>query len=72
MKAIIKSKDIPSKPFPKLMISEHGTLVLFESDEVGTIIYPGINNTYKIGDYIDDWVMSLFKDFDGEVTLSND
>lgn len=70
MKAIIKSKDIPSKPFPKLMISDKGTLVLFVSTEVGTVIKSDSN--YKTGEHLDDWVMSLFKDFDGEVTLSND
>ena len=56
------------RPFPKLMISQRGTLVLFTSSEVGTLLKGA---DYPIGyhSYFDN---ECFKDFEGEITLSND
>lgn len=57
-------------PFPKLMISRKGTIVLFYEEHCGTCLKSPLGNT-PIGSYSRDWDMECFSDFDGEVTLSN-
>ena len=72
MKSIIKSKKTPDKPFPKLMTNAIGTIVLFSYYRIGVIIGIDGNSIGTIGEYRTDWNMPSFKDFEGEVTLSND
>jgi hypothetical protein len=71
MKAIVKKEPAKkAKPFPKLMISRMGTIVLFIRPKVGAVI-----KRSKISDYDTSylgWDMSHFSDFNGTVTLSND
>ena len=57
------------RPFPKLMISQRGTLVLFTSSEVGTLLKGA---DHPIGYHASDFDSECFKDFEGEITLSND
>lgn len=51
-------------PFPKLMISEGGSLVFFENPECGF----RLDNKQH---YARNWNMAYFIDFEGEVTLKN-
>ena len=57
------------RPFPKLMITQKGTLVLFTSAGVGTVL-KGVDHT--IGYHSSDFDSECFEDFEGEITLSND
>lgn len=59
-------------PFPKLMISESGTIVLFQESDKGVCLKDGCLTFKKVGQYTNDWSMHYFTDFDGKVTLSND
>lgn len=74
MKVEIKRKEEKKdKPFPKLMWSEvNGRIVYFLKPKLGM----QLNYTYRIADptphYSNDWNMSNFKDFEGEIILSND
>tara|TARA_R110000822_G_scaffold76214_2_gene183162 strand:+ start:187 stop:405 length:219 start_codon:yes stop_codon:yes gene_type:complete len=61
------SKD---KSFPKLMIADDGQIVLFASQEVGIRITS--NNSFSTGTISNVWIMSAFKDYNGEVTLKNE
>jgi hypothetical protein len=72
MKIKVKNNAVkPSpKPFPKLMIGEGGSLVLFRKDSCGTKIYGGAGS--RVARYSTTWVMGRFSDFDGELTISND
>lgn len=70
MKVEIKVSDqVNVKPFPKLMISKDGDLVLFESEQKGMYL-KGTN--YEKPHYCNNWHMNNFKDFEGSITLSND
>lgn len=72
MKAKVKNKKSPSvTPFPKLMISNGGNLVLFKAPSRGTLVSPSKTNNEEAGHTSDYWAMSGFKDFHGKVTLSN-
>lgn len=75
MKVTVKDK-ISVKPFPKLMIDtynteEDGTIVLFTNEGFGTVIR-AVPYKNALGHYRDNWPMSHFQDFDGEITLSNE
>ena len=56
-------------PFPKLMVSNKGNIVLFCEPKKGTVVYA----QYKTvtGEWSDTWAMSEFIDYEGEVRLSN-
>lgn len=71
MKVEIKDKEKESKPFPKLMIRLDGLIILMKSEREGTVINK-IKNKKSVGYYSENWVYSELKDFDGEITLSND
>ena len=55
--------------YPKLMASKSGVIVLFSKHGCGTIISSGEH--YECGRWRDDWLMDVFNDFDGSITLSN-
>ena len=59
------------KDFPKLMISQRGVIVLFETHKTGVCLVDP-NRDYKIGVYSPLWSVENFQDFDGEITLKND
>jgi len=67
----IKSTEIytSSIPFPKLMISEDGLIVLFTKPGLGIVLHEGGLNSF--GEYDNRWGMNYFRDYDGTLTLSN-
>ena len=61
-----------AKPFPKLMIGDFtNVIVLFSETSVGTVVERGANSEL-VGYFNDEWDMPYFKDYDGEITLSNE
>jgi hypothetical protein len=56
-------------PFPKLMKHTSGIIVLFQQSGKGVVVAE--TPAYPLGSYSDNWVMTNFSDFQGEVTLSN-
>ena len=75
MKSIIEDKDKVNKPFPKLMISIHGVLILAVREYKTTkeLVAVTMNNTnsYPMGKEVVVNATS-YEDFNGKVTLSND
>ena len=70
MKVEVKeSSKKAERPFPKLMITQKDTLVLFTTSGVGTVL-KGVDLT--TGDHFSDLDSECFKDFEGSITLSND
>ena len=70
----MKSKVFNPKskmPFPKLMITDEGIVVLMLESGKGTVVST-IESCYEIGHYSESWAMSSFYDFNGSVTLSNE
>jgi hypothetical protein len=64
-----KSKSLP---YPKLMISESGTIVLFKESAIGVVLLEGNSGCYKIGDNHFTWDMNAFKDYYEAITLQNE
>ena len=60
-----------SKPYPKLMISDKGIIVLFTTYCNGFCVNKS-ESDLTIGSHSSNWDMSRFTDFDGTVTLQND
>jgi hypothetical protein len=58
-------------PFPKLMISAEGTVVLFSDQISGVVLVSAIKSVQPIGYHSDSWALSCFHDFYGTVTLEN-
>jgi hypothetical protein len=58
-------------PFPKLMITKEGTIVLFADNISGTVLVTTRRSVQPIGYYSDGWALSCFHDFYGTVTLEN-
>jgi len=60
------------KPFPKLMMAnDTGVLVLFTDAITGTAVN-NVGGMYKIGYHSSCWHSSSFKDYEGDVCLTND
>ena len=71
IKARVKTAKNLSSDYPRLMESIHGnSIVLFTEDRVGTILSEG-NTIFTIGEVCNCWDMSAFKEFKGELTLTN-
>lgn len=75
MKSEIKECTNKSdKPFPKLMISTSGNIILatkLENGEIiGTVIHSKEN--YILGQYSVRWSKLCFEDFEGKLILYND
>jgi hypothetical protein len=68
MKITITNGKSREKLFPKLMITNSGTLVLFKEWGSGTIL---VSPNNIVGNYHTDFNMESFFDFDGEVSLTN-
>jgi hypothetical protein len=73
-----KEKPKPEKPFPKLMIGLlTGNIILatgkdmYEPLLVGFVVHCN-DKSYTMGYRGSNWSMNSFKDFEGEVILSND
>jgi hypothetical protein len=80
MKSVIDKNPslmIP-KSFPKLMIVEStkkdddaGLVVLMSGFSTGVVVYSG-SSIHLTGFHSSEWVMRLFTEFKGTVTLEND
>lgn len=71
MKTTIKEHK-QEKPFPKLMVSDTGVIVLFSDEINGVVIYDD-TASFVIGEHNTNfWDMYEFKDFHGTITLEND
>jgi hypothetical protein len=60
-----------SLPYPKLMISEKGTIVLFSDRAIGVVLLEGLSN-YKIGHHHFTWDYTAFSDYYQAITLQNE
>jgi len=70
----VRTNNRPSseKSFPKLMKSLYtDVIVLFLRDRQGTVVSGVSKDGHTIGQYVPDWNMFNFIDYDGEITLSN-
>ena len=71
MKVEIREKADEVK-YPRLMIhKEMNYLVLFNNESSGMVIYSKNINS-PCGDYSEYWDSTLFRPFNGEITLKND
>lgn len=76
MKSELIEKNTETPRFPKLMISNTGDVVLFSEEGAGMVVYGPIGydedeDRYNEGYYCETWLMDRFKDFNGEIKLSN-
>ena len=60
-----------SLPYPKLMISDKGTIVLFSDRAKGMVLLEG-NSTYILASYSNTWDMNAFSDYYEAITLQNE
>ena len=67
---ILTNENSRSLPYPKLMISDKGTIVLFHNCAIGVVILEGFSN-YKIGYLSSTWDMTAFSDYYEAITLQN-
>lgn len=70
MKITTTNKEDVEIPFPKLMLSDTGNLVWLSKENCGMVVKSS-NGEYEVGYYSETWVMPVFEDYDGQVTLSN-
>jgi hypothetical protein len=61
------------KPFPKLMISDSGSIVFFRNPSEGTILSlgPGTAWCNQVGTYLDRFDMTCFTDYNEPITIQN-
>jgi hypothetical protein len=73
MKTTITHNPQSTLLFPKLMISDKITIVLMSEYGKGTLLSKESTTALgtKVGQYTEDWNMQKFKDFHGELKLSN-
>jgi len=69
--AIFTNQNSRSLPYPKLMISEKGTIVLFSDRAIGVVLLQG-SSLYKIGFYSFTWDLTAFSDYYEAITLQNE
>ena len=71
---MVKVKEIKeclkTIPFPKLMKSDNGRIVLFSSPKVGTLVSSSHYET--VGYYSNNWDEECFKDYGGTIELTNE
>jgi hypothetical protein len=60
-----------SLPYPKLMISDKGTIVLFSDRAIGVVLLEG-SSIYKIGFHSFTWDLTAFSDYYEAITLQNE
>jgi hypothetical protein len=70
--AILTNQNSRSLPYPKLMIAESGTIVLFQDRATGVVIIQGNLSLYKIGHYRNTWDFNAFSDYYEAITLQNE
>ena len=72
MKVEIREKADGVK-YPRLMIhKEMNYLVLFNNESSGMVVYSPDGNAAHAGNYSEYWDPTLFRPFNGEITLKND
>ena len=86
MKTKVTKQNKQAKPFPKLMIDEDGDVFFMVLERTvggeqlgqGMLIAPlagvlidSVSPFSRVGAYSEEWDLSLFKDFEGTVELSN-
>ena len=76
MKSTIKKKEFEAEVFPKLVVSETGHTVVLATNRTknnlhGVCVWADPRGNNIVGDYLESWAPECFKDFNGEVTLSN-
>lgn len=57
--------------YPKLMMSDRGTVVLMMECGVGPVVHVGLMSTHVVGHFSDEWDMGKFRDYNGSVVLTN-
>lgn len=75
MKSVLSSDCCKKKekPFPKLMVHLDGDIVMFHENRKGCYVYlSGLGCSKGIGYYVNRFVMDNFKDYEGDVCLTND
>jgi len=70
IKSVVKDKLIKENEYPILKISLTGSIVLFISENEGTVCN-SLMGAHKLGYYSDSWDDSVFTKFNGEITLKN-
>ena len=70
VKVSLSTELIKEQKFPKLMISLNDVIVFFTKEKTGFVIKE--NYSAESGYYSEDWAMSNFKDYEGEITLKNE
>lgn len=65
----VKTQEV--KPFPKLMKSADGLIVLFTKAITGTVIYAPTSNTEPLGHHSTTWNPDAFTDYNEPITLQN-
>lgn len=68
IKATVTRVKVGPIPFPKLMISDEGQIVLMTEASCGTNVN---GKVHPIGFYAENW-SPCFRDFDGSVILQNE
>ena len=73
MKSILSDKCCKKeeKPFPKLMVSTTGAIVAFSEEGDGTVVNIGTSSEVLLY-HSTGWLMRSFKDYEGDVCLTND
>ena len=59
------------KPFPKLMKSETGNIVLFTEPDFGTLIVASSTIGKEIGYWQKSWDTEVFTDYNEPITIQN-
>ena len=68
----LHKSEISSKPFPKLMISSNGRIVIFYKDREGVVVkQSALPDSLPTGFYSESWDMSYFADYNEPITLQN-
>ena len=68
MKVTVEKTEKREIPFPKLMRSEEGRIVLFIEEEKGTLLSGG-SSYEEVGYYSECWAARMFFDFSGKITI---
>lgn len=61
-------KKVEEVKYPKLKIHDSGMIVLFTAWQVGTVLVEG---EYPLGSHCSTWSEDQFKNYTGEIKLSN-
>ena len=68
---VIESKGKEEIPYPKLMESNSGAIVLMYKEGEGTVLKLNSKGGLEMGEYVPGWEMDCFTDFDGKLELTN-